>query len=40
MINTATYSFAAQAYESDVEKIVALFEGFIGIGTTSGPMIG
>lgn len=40
MINTATYSFAAQAYGDNVEKVVSLFEGFIGIGTTSGPIIG
>ncbi len=40
MINTAAYSFAAQAYGHDVEKVVSLFEGFVGIGTTSGPIIG
>ena len=41
MINTSSYSFAAQAYGGDeVEKIVSLFEGFVGIGCTSGPIIG
>ena len=40
MINTASYSYAAQAYPKDVEKVVSLFEGFIGIGTTSGGVLG
>lgn len=40
MINTASYSYAAQAYGSNVEKVVSLFEGFIGMGTTSGGVLG
>ena len=40
MINTASYSYAAQAYGNDVEKVVSLFEGFIGFGTTSGGVLG
>ena len=40
MINTASYSYAAQAYGKDVEKVVSLFEGFIGVGTTSGGVLG
>ena len=40
MINTSAYSFAAQAYGDEVEKIISLFEGFVGIGCMSGPIIG
>ena len=40
MINTAAYSFAAQAYGDDVDKVVSLFEGIVSIGATSGPIIG
>ena len=40
MINTAAYSFAAQAYRDEIGKYVSLFEGFVGIGITAGPILG
>ena len=41
MINTTAYSFAAQAYgEEEIEKIVSLFEGFVGVGLSIGPLLG
>lgn len=40
MINTSAYSFAAQAYGENIGKYVSLFEGFVGIGITMGPIIG
>ena len=40
MINTTAYSFAAQAYGDNVQKIVSLLEGFVGIGITAGPILG
>ena len=40
MINTCAYSFAAQAYGEEVEKIISLFEGFVGIGCAAGPVVG
>ena len=40
MINTSAYSFAAQAYGEQVEKVVSLFEGFVGIGCATGPLLG
>lgn len=40
MINTTAYSFAAQAYGANVEKVVSLLEGFVGIGITTGPILG
>ena len=40
MINTSAYSFAAQAYGEKIGKYVSLFEGFVGIGITLGPILG
>ena len=40
MINTAAYSFASTAYPEDVDKVVSLMEGFVGIGITVSPIIG
>ena len=40
MINTTAYAYASAAYPNDVEKIISLFEGVVGIGGTSGPIIG
>ena len=40
MINTAAYSFASQAYPDNVEKIVSVMEGVVGIGNTIGPIMG
>ena len=34
------YSYVAQAYTDDVEKVIALMEGVMGIGFTMGPVIG
>ena len=40
MINTAAYSFASQAYPSDVDKVISLMEGVVGIGITISPILG
>ena len=40
MINTSAYAYASAAYPDDVEKIISLFEGVVGIGGTSGPILG
>ncbi len=40
MINTAAYSFAAQAYPDSVEKLVSVMEGVVGIGCTISPVLG
>ena len=40
MINTSAYSFAAQAFGEKIGKYVSLFEGFVGIGITLGPILG
>ena len=40
MINTSAYSFAVKTFGDKVEKIVSLYETFVGIGCTSGPVIG
>ena len=40
MINTTAYAYASVAYPNDVEKIISLFEGVVGIGGTSGPILG
>ena len=34
------YSYCAQAYTDDVEKVIAIMEGMMGIGFTLGPVIG
>ena len=39
-INTVVYSFCAQAYTEDVEKVIAVMEGVMGIGFTLGPVLG
>ena len=39
-INTASYSFAAQAYTDDVEKMIALLETIASLGNTMGPLLG
>ena len=40
MINTASYSFAAQAYSDNVEKVISVMEGIVGIGCAAGPILG
>ena len=40
MINTAAYSFASTAYPENVDKVVALMEGIVGVGNTISPIIG
>ena len=40
MINTAAYSYAAQAYPEDIEKVISLMEGMVGIGCSAGPVVG
>ena len=40
MINTAAYSFASQAYPDNVEKVVSVMEGVVGIGITISPIMG
>ena len=39
-INTAAYSFAAQAYPEKVDKLIGLFEGMFGSGVALGPVFG
>jgi MFS family permease len=40
MINTTAYAYASVAYPNDVEKIISLFEGVVGVGNASGPILG
>ena len=40
LINTSVYSYVAQAYPDNVEKVVSMSEGFVGIGSAMGPIIG
>lgn len=40
MINTASYSFASQAYPEQLEKIIALMEATLGVGMMMGPVLG
>ena len=39
-INTSAYSFAAQAYSDDVEKVVGLMESVAGLGCIIAPVLG
>ena len=39
-INTGSYSFAAQAYPDDVEKVISIMEAIVGIGCAAGPVLG
>ena len=39
-INTGAYSFAAQAYPDDVEKVISIMEAIVGIGCAAGPVLG
>ena len=40
MINTAAYSFASTAYPDTIEKVISILETFVGIGCTTGPILG
>ena len=40
LMNTAVYSYTALAYPENVEKVISLSEGFVGIGCTMGPVLG
>ena len=40
MVNTSCYAFASVAYPDDVEKIISLFEGVVGLGNMAGPVLG
>ena len=40
MINTSVYSYAAQVYPDQVEKVVSMGEGFVGIGVAMGMIVG
>ena len=40
MINTTVYSYVAQAYPQNIEKVVSMSEGFVGIGCAMGPILG
>lgn len=40
MVNTAAYAYASAAYPDDVEKIISIFEGAVGIGIMVGPVGG
>ena len=39
-INTSAYSYAAQAYTDDVEKVISIMETVVGIGCAAGPVLG
>lgn len=40
MINTAAYSFASQAYPDNVDRVVSVMEGVVGLGATISPIMG
>ena len=40
VINTSVYSYAAQVYPDQVEKVVSMGEGFVGIGVAMGMIVG
>ena len=40
MINTTAYSFSSLAYPDNVDRIVSLIEGIVGIGYTISPVMG
>ena len=40
MINTAAYSFASTAYPDTIDKVIAIMEAVVGVGCTSGPILG
>ena len=40
MINTACFSFIAQSYPENMERLIGLAEGVCGIGCTLGPVLG
>ena len=39
-INTGSYSFVAQAYPDNVEKVISIMEAIVGIGCAAGPVLG
>ena len=39
-VNTVVFSFAAQAYPDEVEKLISILEGATGIGFILGPVLG
>ena len=39
-LDTAAYAFVASNYPEDIDKAMAVMEGVVGIGSTSGPVIG
>ena len=40
MINTTAYAYASVTYPDDVEKVISIFEGAVGIGVMVGPFGG
>ena len=40
MINTAAYSFASTAYPDTIDKVISIMEAVVGVGCTSGPILG
>mmetsp|Transcript_41108 Transcript_41108/g.53941 ORF Transcript_41108/g.53941 Transcript_41108/m.53941 type:complete len:147 (+) Transcript_41108:227-667(+) len=40
LINTAAYSFAAQGYTDQVEKVISIMESVVGVGCAAGPVLG
>ena len=40
MINTTTYSYAAQAFPKELQTFIGLLEGISGVGITLSPILG